>query len=140
MDELQNRRSRERMDYREKREIRDGMRIDWVMPITMDDGLVLRCDIYRPIADGKYPVIMTYGPYGKWLHFDDLYTDQWRRMCADHPDVPTGSANKYPGWGGGDPEKRGPDGHGFIRVDNPRGGSPHRAKHLLTVARAPEHA
>jgi predicted acyl esterase len=57
-----------RMDYREKSEIRDGMRIDWDMPITMDDGLVLRCDIYRPIADGKYPVIMTYGPYGKWLH------------------------------------------------------------------------
>ena len=47
------------MDYREKSEIRDGMRIDWDMPITMDDGLVLRCDIYRPVAEGKYPVIMT---------------------------------------------------------------------------------
>ena len=30
------------MDYREKSEIRDGMRIDWDMPIKMDDGLVLR--------------------------------------------------------------------------------------------------
>ena len=68
------------MDYREKSEIRDGMQIDWDMPITMDDGLVLRCDVYRPTGDGKYPVIMTYGPYGKWLHFEDLYTDQWRRM------------------------------------------------------------
>ena len=82
------------MDYREKNEVRDGMQIDWDMPITMDDGLVLRCDIYRPIDDGKHPVVMTYGPYGKWLHFEDLYTDQWRRMCADHPDVPTGSTNK----------------------------------------------
>ena len=59
------------MDYREISDIRDGMRIDWDMPITMDDGLKLRCDIYRPIADCKYPVIMTLGPYGKWLHFDD---------------------------------------------------------------------
>ena len=47
------------MDYREKSEIRDGMRIDWDMPIKMEDGLVLRCDIYRPIAEGRYPVIMT---------------------------------------------------------------------------------
>src|SRR5215831_5677170 len=69
------------MDYREVTEIRDGMRIDWDMPIPTDDGIVLRCDLYRPIEDGKYPVIMTYGPYGKWLHFDDLYRDQWRRMC-----------------------------------------------------------
>ena len=106
------------MDYREKSEIRDGMRIDWDMPITMDDGVVLRCDIYRPIADGRYPVIMTYGPYGKWLLFEDLYKDQWRRMCADHPDVPTGSTNKYQCWEVVDPEKWVPDGYVCIRVDS----------------------
>ncbi len=106
------------MDYREKSEIRDGMRIDWDMPIEMDDGIVLRCDIYRPIAEGQYPVIMTLGPYGKWLHFEDLYTDQWRRMCADHPDVPTGSTNKYQCWEVVDPEKWVPDGYVCIRVDS----------------------
>ena len=53
------------MSYREVSEIRDGMRIDWDMPIQMDDGTVLRCDIYRPIKAGRYPVIMTLGPYGK---------------------------------------------------------------------------
>ena len=26
-----------------KSEIRDGMRIDWDVPIEMDDGVVLRC-------------------------------------------------------------------------------------------------
>src|SRR5437899_4279463 len=61
-----------RMDYRETREIRDGMRIEWDMPIPMDDGIVLRADIFRPIADGRYPAIMTYGPYGKGLHLEDL--------------------------------------------------------------------
>jgi hypothetical protein len=106
------------MEYREKSEIRDGMRIDWDMPIKMDDGLVLRCDIYRPVADGKYPVIMTLGPYGKWLHFEDLYTDQWRRMCADQPDVPTDSTNKYQCWEVVDPEKWVPDGYVCIRVDS----------------------
>ena len=55
------------MDY--KSEIRDGMSIDWDVPITMDDGLVLRADVFRPIAEGRYPVLMTYGPYGKGLSF-----------------------------------------------------------------------
>ena len=63
-------------------ETRDGMRIDWDVSIRVDDGLVLRADIYRPLGTDKYPVILTYGPYGKWLHFEDLYTDQWRRMVA----------------------------------------------------------
>src|SRR4029078_5153530 len=106
------------MDYREKSEIRDGMRIDWDMPITMDDGLVLRCDIYRPVADGQYPVIMTLGPYAKWLHFEDLYKSQWDRMCADQPDVPTDSTNKYQCWEVVDPEKWVPDGYVCIRVDS----------------------
>ncbi|MEP9380259.1 CocE/NonD family hydrolase [Aquabacter sp. CN5-332] len=106
------------MRYREKSDIRDGMRIDWDMPITMDDGVVLRCDIYRPIKEGKYPVIMTYGPYGKWLHFEDLYGSQWRLMCENHPEVPTGSTNKYQAWEVVDPEKWVPDGYVCIRVDS----------------------
>ena len=57
-------------------EVRDGMRIDWDVAITMDDGLVLRADVYRPVKDGKYPVIMTYGPYAKGLHFTAGYKGQ----------------------------------------------------------------
>ena len=41
------------MSYRELSEIRDGVQIDWDMPITMDDGVVLRADIYRPIREGR---------------------------------------------------------------------------------------
>ena len=54
-------------------EIRDGMRIDWDVPIAMDDGLVLRADVFRPIAQGRYPAILSYGPYGKGLAFQDGY-------------------------------------------------------------------
>ena len=122
------------MEYREKSEIRDGMRIDWDMPIKMEDGLVLRCDIYRPIADGKYPVIMTYGPYGKWLLFEDLYKDQWVRMCADQPDVPTGSTNKYQNWEVVDPEKWVPDGLHLHPCRQPRRGPlAWRHRHLVAA-------
>jgi predicted acyl esterase len=110
--------SKKKMRYREKSVIRDGMRIDWDMPIKMDDGIVLRADIYRPVAEGNYPVIMTYGPYGKWLHFEDLYGHQWRLMCANHPDVPAGSTNKYQCWEVVDPENWVPDGYVCVRVDS----------------------
>lgn len=106
------------MEYPETTVIRDGMAIDWDVPIQMDDGIVLRADVYRPVEDGRYPVLITYGPYGKYLHFEDLYTAQWRTMCADHPDVPAGSTNKYQNWEVVDPEKWVPDGYVCIRVDS----------------------
>ena len=34
-------------------EIRDGMQIDWDAPIEMDDGVVLRADVFRPAGDGQ---------------------------------------------------------------------------------------
>ncbi len=94
------------------------MRIDWDVPITADDGLVLRADVFRPDGPGKFPVILSYGPYGKWLHFEDLYTDQWRRMVEQHPDVPAGSTNAYQNWEVVDPEKWVPDGYACVRVDS----------------------
>ena len=63
-----------------KSEIRDGMSIDWDVPIEMDDGLKVRCDIYKPIKKGKYGTILTYGPYGKWLPFEDGYKSCWDKM------------------------------------------------------------
>src|SRR5579885_1683025 len=106
------------MSYREVSEIRDGMRIDWDMPITMDDGLVLRCDVFRPVRNGRYPVILSHGPYGKWLHFADGYRTAWERMIAQHPDVLSGSTNKYQSWEVCDPEKWVPDGYVVVRVDS----------------------
>ena len=101
-----------------KSEIRDGMNIDWDVPIEMDDGLLLRADIFRPPAQGKYPVIMTHGPYAKGLAFQEGFKSMWDRMVAAHPDVPAGSSNKYQNWEVVDPEKWVPDGYVCIRVDS----------------------
>ena len=35
------------------------------VPAKMRDGVVLRADIYRPKADGKFPVLLTRTPYDK---------------------------------------------------------------------------
>ncbi len=71
----------DRRTHQQRSEIRDGMRIDWDVPITMDDGLVLRADVFRPVADGRYPVILSYGPYAKGLAFQDGYPSAWQRMA-----------------------------------------------------------
>ena len=99
-------------------EIRDGMRILWDVPITMDDGVVLRADIFLPVAEGKYSAIMSYGPYGKGLAFQEKYSTAWEIMVRDYPDVARGSSNKYQNWEVVDPEKWVPDGYACVRVDS----------------------
>lgn len=99
-------------------EIRDGMRIDWDCGIRMDDDLVLRADVFRPLEEGSYPVILTHGPYGKGLAFQEGYPSAWDRMVAEHPDVAAGSTNLYQNWEVVDPEKWVPDGYVCVRVDS----------------------
>ena len=94
------------------------MRIDWDVPITMDDGLVLRADVFRPIAAGRYPVILSHGPYAKGLAFQDGYPSAWQLMSSQHPDAVAGSSNKYQSWEVVDPEKWVPDGYACVRVDS----------------------
>jgi len=99
-------------------EIRDGMRIDWNVPVPMDDGLVLRADVFRPVKDGQYPVILSYGPYAKNLAFQDGYPSAWQRMAEKHPDVTAGSSNLYQSWEVVDPEKWVPHDYACVRVDS----------------------
>src|SRR5207237_10844437 len=77
-----------------KSEIRDGMQIDWDAPIAMDDGVVLRADVFRPVAEGRYPVILSYGPYAKGLAFQEGYKSAWLRVTRDYPESAQGPSNK----------------------------------------------
>ena len=94
------------------------MQIDWDTPIMMDDGLVLRADVFRPLGAGRHPVILTYGPYAKGLSFQEGYPSAWQRMVAEHPDVAFGSSNVYQSWEVVDPEKWVPGGYACVRVDS----------------------
>jgi predicted acyl esterase len=94
------------------------MLIEWDVPVTMDDGLVLRADVFRPRGAGRWPVILSYGPYAKGLAFQEGYADQWRLMVARHPDVARGSSSRYQNWEVVDPEKWVPDSYACVRVDS----------------------
>jgi predicted acyl esterase len=96
----------------------DGVRIDWDVPVPMDDGLVLRADVFRPAEGEPHPVLLSYGPYAKGLAFQEGYPDQWNRMVEAHPDVAAGSSNRYQSWEVVDPEKWVPEGYACVRVDS----------------------
>ena len=63
-----------------------AVRIEWDTPITMDDGLVLRADVFRP--DGRRAgsrSILSYGPYAKGLPFQEGYPTRGSRRRAAIP-------------------------------------------------------
>jgi uncharacterized protein len=94
------------------------MNIDWDVPVRMDDGLTLRADVYRPDKAGKYPAILSYGPYGKGLAFQEGYKTAWDIMARDYPDAVSGTSNRYQNWEVVDPEKWVPEGYVCVRVDS----------------------
>ena len=94
------------------------MQIDWDTPIAMDDGVVLRADVFRPAGAGKHPVILSYGPYAKGLSFQEGYKGNWARLTKAAPEVLEGSSNRYQNWELVDPEKWVPDGYVCVRVDS----------------------
>ncbi|MEU3983509.1 CocE/NonD family hydrolase [Streptomyces sp. NPDC026672] len=96
----------------------EGIRVDWDVPITMDDGVTLRADVFRPTAEGRYPVLITCGPYAKGLAFQDGYPSAWEKMVEEHPDVIDGSSGIYQNWEVADPEKWVPHGYVCVRVDS----------------------
>ena len=84
----------------------------------MDDGVLLRADVFRPPGEGRHPVILSYGPYGKGLAFQEGYKANWARLIKAAPEVLEGSSNRYQCWELVDPEKWVPDGYACVRVDS----------------------
>ena len=99
-------------------EKREGMVIEWDAPIEMDDGLILRANVYRPDAEGVFPVIMSHGPYGKDLAWQEGYKTTWDIFSKAHPEAIENSTNIHQSWETVDPEKWVPDGYVCIRVDS----------------------
>jgi predicted acyl esterase len=85
--------------------------------IPMDDGVVLRADVFRPEGAGPYPVIMTMGPYGKGVPYRVGYKMQWEWLVSTYPNILPGSSREYMTWETVDPEIWVPWGYVCIRVD-----------------------
>src|ERR1019366_10070914 len=95
----------------------ETMMIERHVPITMDDGLVIRADVYRPKTEKPVPVIMTLGPYGKGVKYQEHYKLMWEWLVQQHPDVLAGSTHSFLAWETVDPEIWVPWDYAVIRVD-----------------------
>ena len=85
--------------------------------IPMRDGAVLRGDVFRPKAEGKFPVLMTFGPYGKDVPLKEFMQEAWDAIEKFYPDIIANSSLKNLVWETPDPECWVPDGYIVIRVD-----------------------
>jgi predicted acyl esterase len=85
--------------------------------IVMDDGVALRADVFRPDGAQPVPVVMTLGPYGKGVRYQDGYQAQWEWLVNEHPDILAGSSRSCLTWETVDPEIWVPWGYAVVRVD-----------------------
>src|SRR6266566_3204010 len=86
--------------------------------VPMRDGAILQANVYRPNADGRFPVLMTFGPYGKDVPLREFMQEAWDRLNATYPEILAASSCKHLVFERPDPEMWVPDGYIVINVDS----------------------
>ena len=60
--------------------------------VPMRDGVRLAADVYRPAAPGRFPALVTRGPYGKDGYADNQEHSSWffpaTGLCGGQPGLP----------------------------------------------------
>jgi uncharacterized protein len=77
------------------------IRIDRYQAVTMRDGVVLRADVYRPAAEGKYPTLVVRTPYG--VQRDGIHENLVRFAKAGYAVVAQDVRGRYESGGEWDP-------------------------------------
>ena len=86
--------------------------------VKMNDGITIRYDVYRPKKEGSFPVIVTYGPYSKGMHFSQSYGLFWKRIKEAYPEILEGTSGRYMNWETVDPEKWVPYDYAVVKIDS----------------------
>ncbi len=93
------------------------MMVEKDIAVPMRDGAVLRANVFRPDAPGKFPVLMTLGPYGKDVHLSQFMPEAWEALKRRHPEILEASSCKYLVFETPDPEMWAPEGY-VVKVDS----------------------
>ena len=94
------------------------MRLDKDVGIPVRDGAVLRANVFRPETAGRFPVLMTFGPYGKDVHLSEFMPEAWEALRGRHPEILAASSCKYLVFETPDPEVWVPHGYVVLKVDS----------------------
>ena len=94
------------------------MILDRDAEIPMRDGARLRANVYRPDGPGQFPVLMTFGPYGKDVPLREFMQEAWDRLNQTYPEILAASSCKHLVFERPDPEVWVPHGYVVIAVDS----------------------
>jgi len=94
------------------------MILDRDAEIPMRDGARLCANIYRPDGAGQFPVLMTFGPYGKDVPLREFMQEAWDRLNETYPEILAASSCKHLVFERPDPEVWVPHGYVVIAVDS----------------------
>lgn len=94
------------------------MVLDRDAAVPMRDGAVLRANVFRPDTPGKFPALMTLGPYGKDVHLSQFMPEAWEALKRRHPEILRASSCKYLVFETPDPEMWVPEGYVLVKVDS----------------------
>ncbi|KAF5532894.1 x-pro dipeptidyl-peptidase [Fusarium mexicanum] len=75
-----------------------------------EDPLLVRGNVYRPKADDKYPVLVTYGPYGKDIPYAVFHPKSFAEVNPQHK-------SEHSAWETPDPNFWTENGYVVLRVD-----------------------
>ncbi len=95
-----------------------AMILDKDVGIMMRDGAVLRANVFRPDAEGRHPVLMTLGPYGKDVHLKEFMPPAWEALQRRHPEILRASSCKHLAFETPDPEVWTREGYVVVKVDS----------------------
>ncbi|RDW75213.1 hypothetical protein BP6252_06355 [Coleophoma cylindrospora] len=90
----------------------NGLVFEKNVSIPRTGELPIRCNVYRPIAaeGSKFPVIVTYGPYGKDIPYEKFHPQSFSEVNPEHK-------SKYSAWETPDPVYWTRQGYVVVRAD-----------------------
>ena len=94
------------------------MILDKDVAVHMRDGAILRANVFRPDEPGRFPVLMTFGPYGKDIHISQFMPEAWEYLNQRHPEILKSSSCKHLVFETPDPEMWVPHGYIIVKVDS----------------------
>ncbi|KAJ5683594.1 hypothetical protein N7462_006759 [Penicillium macrosclerotiorum] len=75
-----------------------------------DESGVVRCNIYRPKTSDKVPVLVTYGPYGKDIPYEDFHPQSFSEVNPEQ-------RSQHSSWETPDPKYWTSQGYAVVRAD-----------------------
>jgi len=98
--------------------VEQDMVIDKDVSVPLRDGAYVVANVFRPVGEGRFPVILNYSPYGKDVHFSNFWPELFEELNNHHPEITGQSSLRHLAFETPDPEVWTRLGYAVVRVDS----------------------